>query len=42
VLLGEADPLGTYAFQAVWAVLLLAAGRLVQGMATQRVVVQGG
>ena len=42
VLLGEGDPLGTYAFQAMWAVLLLAAGRLVQGMATQRVVVQGG
>ncbi|MEV5881903.1 ABC-2 family transporter protein [Streptomyces sp. NPDC052020] len=42
VLLGEADPLGTYAFQAGWALALLAAGRLVQSAATRRVVVQGG
>ncbi|MFJ1974675.1 ABC transporter permease [Streptomyces sp. NPDC087903] len=42
VLLGEADPLRTFAFQAVWAVALLAAGRLVQAAATRRVVVQGG
>ncbi|MFF3610270.1 ABC transporter permease [Streptomyces sp. NPDC002580] len=42
VLLGTADPLGTYAFQAAWAIVLLAAGRLVQSVATRRVVVQGG
>ncbi|NEA47807.1 ABC-2 family transporter protein [Streptomyces sp. SID10815] len=42
VLLGHADPLGTYAFQGAWAVALLAAGRLVQSLATRRVVVQGG
>ncbi|PZG99783.1 ABC transporter permease [Streptomyces sp. NTH33] len=42
VLLGHADPLGTYAFQGAWAVALLAAGRLVQLAATRRVVVQGG
>ncbi|MBC9725568.1 ABC-2 family transporter protein [Streptomyces sp. TRM68367] len=42
VLMGEADPLGAYAFQAAWAVALLAAGRLVQSAATRRVVVQGG
>ncbi|MER8005730.1 ABC-2 family transporter protein [Streptomyces sp. NPDC094149] len=42
VFLGQADPLGTYAFQAVWAVVLLAAGRMVQSAATRRVVVQGG
>ncbi|MFJ8544489.1 ABC transporter permease [Streptomyces sp. NPDC093586] len=42
VLLGEADPLGTFAFQAGWAVALLAVGRLVQAAATRRVVVQGG
>ncbi|ALV35454.1 ABC-2 family transporter protein [Streptomyces sp. CdTB01] len=42
VFLGRADPLGTYAFQAVWAVVLLAAGRTVQAAATRRVVVQGG
>ncbi|GAB2846218.1 ABC-2 family transporter protein [Streptomyces deserti] len=42
VLLGEADPLGTYAFQAAWAVALLAAGRALQSVATRRVVVQGG
>lgn len=42
VLMGHADPLATYAFQAMWAVVLLAAGRMVQGAATRRVVVQGG
>ncbi|MFF4500211.1 ABC transporter permease [Streptomyces sp. NPDC001401] len=42
VFLGHADPLGTYVFQATWAVALLAAGRMVQAVATRRVVVQGG
>jgi ABC-2 type transport system permease protein len=42
VLLGQADPWGTYAFQGAWAVALLALGRLVQSVATRRVVVQGG
>ncbi len=42
VLMGEADPLRAYAFQAFWAVVLLVAGRLVQSAATRRVVVQGG
>ncbi|MEU5363114.1 ABC-2 family transporter protein [Streptomyces sp. NPDC005925] len=42
VLLGEADPVGTFAFQAGWAAALLVAGRLVQAAATRRVVVQGG
>ncbi|WP_037853267.1 ABC transporter permease [Streptomyces sp. NRRL S-340] len=42
VLLGHADPLRTYAFQGAWAVALLAAGRLLQTVATRRVVVQGG
>nr|WP_239158316.1 ABC-2 family transporter protein [Streptomyces sp. SID13726] len=42
VLMGETDPLGAFAFQAVWAVALLAAGRLLQRAATRRVVVQGG
>lgn len=42
VLMGEADPLGAYAFQLGWAVVLLGAGRLVQSAATRRVVVQGG
>ncbi|MDT0613005.1 ABC transporter permease [Streptomyces lancefieldiae] len=42
VLLGEADVLGTFVFQAGWAVALLAVGRLVQSAATRRVVVQGG
>lgn len=42
VLLGEAAPLGTFVFQAAWAVALLAVGRLVQSAATRRVVVQGG
>ncbi|GHJ36560.1 ABC-2 family transporter protein [Streptomyces sp. TS71-3] len=34
--------LGAYAFQAGWALVLLAAGRLLQSTATRRVVVQGG
>ena len=42
VLLGTADPLPTYAFQAAWALGLLALGRLLQSAATRRVVVQGG
>ncbi|MEU6808314.1 ABC-2 family transporter protein [Streptomyces sp. NPDC046831] len=42
VLLGHADPVGCYVFQGAWAVVLLAAGRLVQSVATRRVVVQGG
>ncbi|MEV0222371.1 ABC-2 family transporter protein [Streptomyces sp. NPDC050704] len=45
VLLGERTGFGllrTYAFQAAWAVGLLALGRLVQTAATRRVVVQGG
>nr|WP_197973754.1 MULTISPECIES: ABC-2 family transporter protein [Streptomyces] len=42
VLLGHADPVGTFLFQGAWAVALLAAGRLVQSAATRRVVVQGG
>lgn len=42
VLLGEAGPGGALAFQAGWAVVLLAAGRLLQSAATRRVVVQGG
>ncbi|MEU1052279.1 ABC-2 family transporter protein [Streptomyces sp. NPDC005876] len=42
VLLGEADPVRVLAFQAGWAVLLLAAGRSAQRAATRRVVVQGG
>jgi ABC-2 type transport system permease protein len=42
ILLGEGDPLGTFAFQAGWAVALLAVGRLLQAVATRRVVVQGG
>ncbi|GAA1177104.1 ABC-2 family transporter protein [Streptomyces hebeiensis] len=33
---------GAYAFQACWALALLGAGRLVQTVATRRVVVQGG
>lgn len=36
------DLLGAYAFQAGWALALLAAGRLLQSVATRRVVVQGG
>lgn len=42
VFLGQADALSTWAFQAMWAVVLLAAGRMVQAAATRRVVVQGG
>ncbi|MFE9019142.1 ABC transporter permease [Streptomyces sp. NPDC007808] len=42
VLMGEADPLRAYVFQAFWAVVLLVAGRLLQSAATRRVVVQGG
>ncbi|MEV0175330.1 ABC-2 family transporter protein [Streptomyces sp. NPDC050803] len=42
VLMGETAPLHAYAFQAGWAVALLAAGRLLQSAATRRVVVQGG
>ncbi|KOT44824.1 ABC transporter permease [Streptomyces caelestis] len=42
VLMGEADVWGAFAFQAAWAVALLAAGRLLQSAATRRVVVQGG
>ncbi|WAZ22029.1 ABC-2 family transporter protein [Streptomyces cinnabarinus] len=42
VLMGETSLGSAYAFQAVWAVVLLAAGRLLQSAATRRVVVQGG
>ncbi|MCT9082423.1 ABC transporter permease [Streptomyces fulvoviolaceus] len=42
VLMGETGVPGAFAFQAVWAVVLLAAGRLLQSAATRRVVVQGG
>ncbi|MGX1910312.1 ABC transporter permease [Streptomyces phaeochromogenes] len=45
VLLGERTGFAlwrTYAFQAAWAVGLLAVGRLLQSAATRRVVVQGG
>ncbi|MGW3988256.1 ABC transporter permease [Streptomyces sp. NPDC004830] len=42
VLMGETGVLGALAFQAGWAVVLLAAGRAVQSAATRRVVVQGG
>ncbi|MFD7703580.1 ABC transporter permease [Streptomyces caelestis] len=42
VLMGERDAWGAFAFQAAWAVALLAAGRLLQSAATRRVVVQGG
>jgi ABC-2 type transport system permease protein len=42
VLMGEVSPWPAYAFQAGWAVVLLAAGRLLQSAATRRVVVQGG
>ncbi|MET9500981.1 ABC-2 family transporter protein [Streptomyces sp. NPDC006622] len=42
LLMGEAGALDTYAFQAAWAVALLALGRVVQTAATRRVVVQGG
>ncbi|KRD24320.1 MULTISPECIES: ABC-2 family transporter protein [unclassified Streptomyces] len=42
VLMGRVDVWSAFAFQAGWAVVLLAVGRLVQGAATRRVVVQGG
>ncbi|AXG78052.1 ABC transporter permease [Streptomyces paludis] len=45
VLLGKHtgwDLAGVYAFQAGWAVALLGAGRVLQSVATRRVVVQGG
>ncbi|MFF9200835.1 ABC transporter permease [Streptomyces sp. NPDC014986] len=42
VLMGETGALRAFAFQAAWAVALLAVGRLVQSAATRRVVVQGG
>jgi len=45
VLLGRhrgAGAAGALAFQAMWAVVLLAAGRALQLVATRRVVVQGG
>ncbi|MFF4114781.1 ABC transporter permease [Streptomyces sp. NPDC001714] len=42
VLMGETGLAGAFAFQAGWAVTLLAAGRLLQSAATRRVVVQGG
>ncbi|MEV7995247.1 ABC-2 family transporter protein [Streptomyces sp. NPDC086077] len=42
VLLGRADPLGTFVFQGAWAVALLVVGRLMQSSATRRVVVHGG
>ncbi|CAM3011127.1 ABC transporter permease [Streptomyces albus] len=44
VLLGTqpGGALAGLAFQAVWAVVLLAAGRLLQALATRKVVVQGG
>ncbi|MGW3447411.1 ABC transporter permease [Streptomyces sp. NPDC001076] len=42
VLMGETGVAGAFAFQAGWAVALLAAGRLLQSAATRRVVVQGG
>ena len=38
----DAALVGAFAFQAAWAVVLLAAGRLLQSAATRRVVVQGG
>ncbi|MGW6916822.1 ABC transporter permease [Kitasatospora sp. NPDC054939] len=37
-----AELFGAYGFQLLWAVLLLAAGRFVQLLATRKVVVQGG
>ncbi|MFI5965332.1 ABC transporter permease [Streptomyces asoensis] len=42
VLMGRVDPWSAFAFQAGWAVVLLAVGRWAQGAATRRVVVQGG
>ncbi|RSS37355.1 ABC transporter permease, partial [Streptomyces sp. WAC05858] len=34
--------LGAFAFQVGWMVVLLAAGRVLQSVATRKVVVQGG
>ncbi|MDX3383620.1 ABC-2 family transporter protein [Streptomyces niveiscabiei] len=42
LLMGKTSVLHVYAFQAAWAVVLLAAGRLLVSVATRRVVVQGG
>lgn len=45
VLLGEyagAEVLSAFGFQAAWAAVLLAAGRVLQSLATRKVVVQGG
>ncbi|MFD0315254.1 ABC transporter permease [Streptomyces flavalbus] len=42
VLLGQASGVRVFAFQAGWAVALLAVGRVVQSAAARRVVVQGG
>ncbi len=42
VLLGETSAVHALGFQAVWGAVLLAAGRLLQSVATRRVVVQGG
>lgn len=42
LLMGEASVTSVFAFQAVWAVVLLLAGRLVMTVALRRVVVQGG
>ncbi|OIJ88057.1 ABC transporter permease [Streptomyces colonosanans] len=42
ILLGAADPLPVFARQLAWAAALLAAGRMLQSVATRRVVVQGG
>ncbi|MFB7466313.1 ABC transporter permease [Streptomyces sp. NPDC056224] len=39
---GAGNAAGALAFQAVWAVVLLGAGRLLQSAATRKVVVQGG
>ncbi|MDI5966804.1 ABC-2 family transporter protein [Streptomyces sp. SL13] len=39
---GAAGVLGRLAFQAAWAAVLLGAGRLMQSVATRKVVVQGG
>jgi ABC-2 type transport system permease protein len=39
---GAAGVAGAFAFQAVWAVVLLTAGRVLQAAATRKVVVQGG
>ncbi|MFE1950092.1 ABC transporter permease [Streptomyces sp. NPDC059524] len=42
VLMGTGSVAGGWLFQAAWAAALLGVGRLVQGVATRRVVVQGG